>query len=69
MDIIVQKFGGTSLQSKATREHVLYHISHALQNQSKVIVVVSALGRQPAPYATDTLLKLVNYPQTNASNR
>lgn len=69
MNIVVQKFGGTSLESKRTRKHVVYHIQEALNKKNKVIVVVSALGKHPAPYATDSLLKLVNYPQTNASDR
>lgn len=69
MEIIVQKFGGTSLQSRKTRQHVLFHIREAIQMQFKVIVVVSALGKSPEPYATDSLLDLVDYPQTNASER
>jgi aspartate kinase len=64
MDIVVQKFGGTSLKSKESRKHVVYHITHALREQNKVLVVVSALGKPPDAYATDSLLNLVNYPAT-----
>lgn len=69
MQIVVQKFGGSSLQTIENRQHVMHHINHALAEQYKVIVVVSALGKHPAPYATDSLLNLVNYPSTNATDR
>src|SRR5699024_1181811 len=69
MQLLVQKFGGTSLQTENTRKHVLYHVKKAIDADYKVIVVVSALGKNPAPYATDSLLQLVNYPETNASDR
>src|SRR5699024_5064246 len=35
----------------------------------KLIVVVSALGRKPDPYATDSLLDLVNFPASNNTDR
>ncbi len=57
MNIRVMKFGGTSLRSEATRKYVYRHITDALSTQ-KVIVVVSAMGRYPDPYATDTLLSM-----------
>lgn len=69
MQLLVQKFGGTSLQTENTRKHVIYHVKEAIAADYKVIVVVSALGKNPAPYATDSLLQLVNYPQTNVSDR
>lgn len=69
MQLLVQKFGGTSLQTENTRKHVLYHVKKAIDADYKVIVVVSALGKNPAPYATDSLLQLVNYPETNASDK
>lgn len=62
MTIVVQKFGGTSLQSQASISKVISHIQHAIEKKNKLVVVVSALGRQPNPYATDTLLSLVNNP-------
>ena len=60
MTILVQKFGGTSLQSQASISKVVSHIKHAIDKKYKLVVVVSALGRNPDPYATDTLLGLVN---------
>ncbi|NJP36301.1 aspartate kinase [Alkalicoccus luteus] len=58
MKLIVQKFGGSSLQTEAKREQCAAHISDALQNGYKVVAVVSAIGRSGDPYATDTLLTL-----------
>lgn len=69
MQILVQKFGGTSVQSKQNRERVVKHVKNALANNFKLIVVVSALGRKPDPYATDTLLELVDYPAHFNSRR
>ena len=58
MGIIVQKFGGTSVATPEGREHLVQKVTKAAENAS-VVVVVSAMGRCPAPYATDTLLGLV----------
>lgn len=69
MQILVQKFGGTSLQTEENREHVIKHIKDALMKEYKLVVVVSALGRGPDPYATDTLLNLVDFPANKNSNR
>ncbi|MFD1850329.1 aspartate kinase [Oceanobacillus bengalensis] len=69
MQVLVQKFGGTSVQSEEKRKHVIKHIKNALINDYKLVVVVSALGRNPDPYATDTLLSMVNYPANHNSKR
>src|SRR5690625_3888108 len=69
MQILVQKFGGTSVQNEDNRNHVLKHIKDALVKEYKLIIVVSALGRKPDPYATDSLLDMVNFPASNNSNR
>lgn len=69
MEILVQKFGGTSVQSEENREYVIKHIKDALVKGYKLVVVVSALGRKPDPYATDTLLGLVDYPNNQNSAR
>lgn len=60
MDIIVQKFGGTSTRSEQTREHMYKNIIRELEAGHKVVAVVSAMGRYDDPYATDTLLSIVN---------
>ncbi|GAB3794898.1 aspartate kinase [Virgibacillus kimchii] len=69
MQILVQKFGGTSVQSDKNRTHVIKHIKEALRKNYKLVVVVSALGRNPDPYATDTLLDLVDFPGNKTSER
>lgn len=56
MRILVQKFGGTSLSTAEARAHVMDHIEAALEEDYRVVVVVSAMGRKGEPYATDTLL-------------
>lgn len=60
MKIRVQKYGGTSVSTAEQRERVVHHIRKALAEGYKVVVVVSAMGRKGDPYATDTLLDLVN---------
>ncbi|RYL95293.1 aspartate kinase [Sporolactobacillus sp. THM7-4] len=60
MKIIVQKFGGTSVQTQQMRECAVRHVTKAVHEGYKVIVVVSAMGRSGDPYATDTLLSLVD---------
>jgi aspartate kinase len=60
MKIIVQKFGGTSVRDANGRERASYHIQSALEDGYKVVVVVSAMGRKGEPYATDTLLSLID---------
>ncbi|HLR66192.1 aspartate kinase [Virgibacillus alimentarius] len=69
MQILIQKFGGTSVQTEENRNHVIKHIKDALMKEYKLVVVVSALGRKPDPYATDTLLDLVDFPANQNSNR
>src|SRR5690625_1197659 len=69
MQILVQKFGETSVQNEDNRNHVLKHIKDALVKEYKLIVVVSALGRKPDPYATDTLLDMVDFPANHNSKR
>ncbi|RKP55512.1 aspartate kinase [Cohnella endophytica] len=58
MDLIVQKFGGTSLSDEQSRRHVLRHINRELEAGTHLVVVVSAMGRSGEPYATDSLLEL-----------
>lgn len=60
MDIVVQKFGGTSVSSEENRKLVIKKIECAIKDGYKPVVVVSAMGRKGFPYATDTLLSLIN---------
>jgi aspartate kinase len=61
MDLIVQKFGGTSLSDEQSRRHVLRHIIREHQAGASLVVVVSAMGRSGEPYATDSLLDLIRH--------
>ncbi|GAA0495944.1 aspartate kinase [Salinibacillus aidingensis] len=69
MKLVVQKFGGTSVRSKDTRSSAISHIKKAMDDGYKVVIVVSAIGRQGDPYATDTLLSLVNDTHSYISDR
>ncbi|MGE8204029.1 aspartate kinase [Heyndrickxia sp. NPDC080065] len=69
MKLIVQKFGGTSVRDEESRLYALKHIEHALNDGYKVVVVVSAMGRKGDPYATDTLLSMVNGSNTQLNKR
>ncbi|MBC1831811.1 aspartate kinase [Listeria seeligeri] len=69
MKIIVQKFGGTSVQNEKIRLMAFNHIKRALNDGYKVVVVVSAIGRYGDPYATDTLLELIGAKETKLTAR
>ena len=58
--IVIQKFGGTSLQRSDLRQAAVQHIKRMVAKQKAVVVVVSAMGRLGEPYATDLLLNLVH---------
>ncbi|RKD24285.1 aspartate kinase [Ammoniphilus oxalaticus] len=60
MKTLVQKFGGSSLSSLEGREEAIGQIRSAIEEGYAVCVVVSAMGRQGQPYATDTLLTWMN---------
>ncbi|MCK4260530.1 MAG: aspartate kinase [Halanaerobiales bacterium] len=59
MKIIVQKFGGSSLAHSKGRELAVNKILKAIELGYKPVIVVSAMGRKGAPYATDTLIEMV----------
>lgn len=59
MEIIVQKFGGTSVSTEARRNQLADKVKAAIDEGMKPVVVVSAMGRKGDPYATDTLLSIV----------
>lgn len=59
MQIVVQKFGGTSVATADLRAKVAEKVCHAREQGLAPVVVVSAMGRKGAPYATDTLISLV----------
>tara|TARA_B100001142_G_scaffold53360_1_gene51382 strand:+ start:328 stop:1491 length:1164 start_codon:yes stop_codon:yes gene_type:complete len=57
--IIVMKFGGSSVRSEKSRDHVIKHIRTHAESFKKLVVIVSAMGRKGEPYATDTLIALL----------
>ncbi|MGG7143819.1 aspartate kinase [Clostridium nigeriense] len=60
MKIIIQKFGGTSVSTEERRSQVVSKVKDAISRGFSPVVVVSAMGRKGEPYATDTLLTLVD---------
>ena len=60
MRIIVQKFGGTSVSTREKRNMVIDKVIYAIDQGYSPVVVVSAMGRKGDPYATDSLLSLIN---------
>lgn len=69
MKTIVQKFGGTSLKTEEGRQRAVSRVIEAVKNGYKVVVVVSAMGRKGDPYATDTLIDLVDGNEAKIANR
>ncbi len=67
--IIVQKYGGSSLINLTTREKVISHIKSGLNEGYKLVIVVSAMGREGDPYATDTLIEHIQRNGNNLKNR
>ena len=64
--VIVQKFGGTSVATPAGRSALAARVAATLADDRDVVVVVSAMGRLGSPYATDTLLALLEGPECDA---
>jgi aspartate kinase len=58
--VAVLKFGGTSLATPESRETAIQRIRETRERGSAPVVVASAIGRAPQPYATDSLLSLAN---------
>ena len=59
MRVVVMKFGGTSVATAESRQMMVSNVKESLRRGNKPVVVVSAMGRKPEPYATDSLLSLV----------
>ncbi|WP_438315348.1 aspartate kinase [Candidatus Caldatribacterium sp. SIUC1] len=70
MRIVVQKFGGTSVHTRELREKAAMKVKEAHEEGFAPVVVVSAMGRKGAPYATDTLIALAQeeFPEIDARN-
>ncbi|RYG43539.1 aspartate kinase, partial [bacterium] len=59
MRIKVMKFGGTSVATPEARNRSALRVISAKEQGYRPVVVVSAIGRRGAPYATDTLINLL----------
>ena len=59
MNIVVQKFGGTSVANFEKMAEVCEIVKKTKERGKDVVIVVSAMGRKGDPYATDTLLGLL----------
>jgi aspartate kinase len=57
--VVVMKFGGTSVADEPGRAALARRVAAVLEQGKAPVLVVSAMGRRGAPYATDTLLGLV----------
>ncbi len=69
MKIAVQKFGGTSLATADFRSRVCEIVESTKAEDNSVVVVVSAIGRENDPYATDTFINMVKKANPNPSPR
>ncbi|MGL6105932.1 aspartate kinase [Romboutsia sp.] len=71
MGILVQKFGGTSVESYEKMKEVCKIVKSYKENDKDLgmVVVVSAMGRKGAPYATDTLISLCSQINENPQKR
>jgi aspartate kinase len=56
--ILVQKYGGTSVSTPEKRKLIVKRVQEAVEEGFKVVLVVSAMGRNGDYYATDTLRSL-----------
>lgn len=65
-NIVVQKFGGTSLNNQKNRVKVAEHIKKCKDDGNVPVVIVSAAGRLGDHYSTDTLLSLLK--ETSSRN-
>lgn len=59
MALFVVKFGGSSLSTPEGIKRAIAIIKRHREKRSKLVLVVSAMGRRGDPYATDTLLLML----------
>lgn len=67
--IVIMKFGGTSVADVQGRVAIAARVTASLEAGYAPVLVVSAMGRNGAPYATDTLLGLVEDLPSDAAER
>lgn len=59
MKVVVQKFGGTCVESEANQQITAERIMEARDRGLHPVVVVSAMGREGQPYSTVELVRMV----------
>lgn len=69
MKIIIQKFGGTSVINEERRNQAIDKIEAAINKNLSPVIVVSAIGRDGDPYATDTLINFAKSTVTEPNLR
>ncbi|NMB41242.1 MAG: aspartate kinase [Firmicutes bacterium] len=69
MKILVQKFGGTCVSTPERRKLIIKRVQEADEKGFKTVLVVSAMGRNGAPYATDSLRLLALQEYSDVSLR
>lgn len=69
MDIIVRKYGGTSVSTKESRNLIAQDAVELKRKGKYPVIVVSAIGRSGDPYATDTLISNLTNVSDKASSR
>jgi aspartate kinase len=67
--LVVLKFGGTSVATGEGRAALRARVAQTRERSRNALVVVSAMGRAGAPYATDTLLSLLDGFEPDARER
>jgi len=65
--IVVQKFGGTSLGTPEQRMLAARRVREARDAGLRTVVITSAMGRAPSPYATDSLIALAHAAPSGAN--
>lgn len=68
-NIVVMKFGGTSVATTEGREAIASRVRSYIDSGKLPVLVVSAMGRRGEPYATDSLLDLVDGLPSDAAER
>lgn len=69
MDIIVRKYGGTSVSTENSRNLIADEAVKLKRSGKYPVIVVSAIGRSGDPYATDTLIASVTSVNPDVSKR
>lgn len=59
-NLTILKFGGTSLNNEEKINNIIKIVKEKIKNEEQLVIVVSAIGRTPESYATDTILSNID---------